>query len=210
MYLFVIFLITKSLIFRANATYSLVGLADRKQTAIRYTERQAARLAAAAEYRGLPMQAFQLQAVIDAIEEVEAEKNSGKAKRQARDRATKPTGAAGLGLFQNRPPEPAPVEPLPTHAPVSVVVNNSTGRSSDDLIDRLAKRILDAPSHERDRRLREAKVAIQALAADEDEERSLAEKLNTEISRKREGQGESLLSRLTGGGLEKWTRGILR
>lgn len=207
MSLFVIFLISEPLIFCPNPTYSLVGLKDRKQTAIRYTERQAERLAAAAEFRGLPMQSFQLQAVIDAIEETEADMKAGKGKRQSGGQHSKSTGAVGLGLFQNRTPEPAPVE-RPQVAPPPVVVNVGADRSSDSLVERLAKRILEAPSHERDRRKREAVAAIQTLATDEDEQRSLIEKLNTELSRKSEHKGESLLDKLTGGGLSKWTNGI--
>lgn len=208
MSLFVIFLLSEPLIFRPNPTYSLVGLKDRKQTAIRYTERQAERLAAAAEFRGLPMQSFQLQAVIDAIEETEADMKAGKGKRQSGGQHSKSTGAVGLGLFQNRAPEPTPVE-RPQAAPPPVVVNVGADRSSENLVERLAKRILEAPSHERDRRKREAVAAIQALATDEDEQRSLIEKLNTELSRKSEHKGESLLDKLTGGGLSKWTKGIL-
>ncbi len=208
-YLFVIFLLSDRLTFRPNPTYSLVGLRDRKQTAIRYTDSQADRLAAAAEFKGLPMQAFQLHAVTRAIEEAEAEMNKRKAKRQANTQSVKPSGVVGLGLFQNRAPEPVQVERPPAASP-PVIVNVGTDRSSDGMIERLARRILEAPAHEQDRRKREAAVAIQAFAANEDEQRSMTEKLAAEISRKTDsGKSESIWNKLTGGSLDRFTKGIV-
>lgn len=141
--------------------------------------------------------------------EKKAEKKAGKGKRQSGGQQTKPTGAVGLGFFQNRAPEPArPVEQS-SPAPVPVIVNVGTDRATDGLIEKLAKRVIDAPAHEKDRRLREVKAAIQTITEDETEQKTMLEKVNVEIARKSENKTESLFSKITGGGFDKWTRGIL-
>jgi hypothetical protein len=182
-----------------------VSLGKRPRKEIWYTQEQCDRLEKVLRFRGLPAQTYQLSAVMRSIEADEAEMAGRRDRKRTRDERS--TQASGMGLFRGQSLEPATADPQP--APVPVVVNVGGDRPTEDLISRLAQRVTDARDYERESRKREALSIIKTYARDDDERRSLAEKLNEEIERRADKSPASLLARLTGGSLDKWKKGIL-
>lgn len=153
----------------------------------------------------MPAQAFILEATIKAIEDVEAEIGSRKDRRRAQ--AQKSQTPSGLGLFRDRAPEPAPVVAL---APSPVVVNvGQNAPTSDDIIGRLAQRVVDAPAGDRANRLRKAKRALEEFTGNRHEAEAMAKKLDDEIGRRGKTEGGSLLKKLTGLSADGWKGKIL-
>lgn len=181
-----------------------MGLGARKTAVVRYTPEQWDRLEHARGFTGETAQALQLRAVLRELEEIEADMVARKDRRRARAGATALSGGgpAGLGLFQDQSPEPL-TTPASTPPPVAVYVGGRGG-AEDEIIARLAKRVLEAPSYDRDIRIREAMTVLRTFASSEVEQRSFIDKFETEIAKTTERKSSVFNS-----GLYSWLKGTL-
>lgn len=151
-----------------------MALPARLQRPIRFTRDQRDRLKRAARQRGQTVQTFMAAAVMEAVADLEAELAA-----QPDQHLNQPASLltqGGLFMRRNGTP-PSPI--AQTAAPVVVQVTSA----ANDLAARLAKKIADAPAHDRDREKQAVLAALRCVAASEAECAAWVQDLERELVR---------------------------
>lgn len=153
-----------------------VALPARLQRPIRFTRDQRDRLQKAARRRGQTVQTFMAVAVMEAVADAEAEDTSQFEKPRNEPGRVPQQG----GLFTQRPTAAQSPSPQTAHP---FVVQVTSGAGDIRLAGRLAKKIADAPAHDRDRLKADAVSALRLVAASEAERVALVQDLEAELVR---------------------------
>lgn len=154
----------------------MVAFSDRKQAVVRLPSDLFARMKERAEACGETEQTFLLSAVRQRVEECERSSAERRQSKQARkDSQASNGGLFSAGSSATKPPRP-PADPGP------VVIKVDSGRSGD-VVSALAKKILAAPTYNRDRVKRDAFVAIRMCSDSETDAADSIRALEDQISR---------------------------